>query len=268
MQDYTEQITGMCRYCGKPVYERTVSDNPFRIPVPCPCVVERWAQEEKAEIDKIKPVILDRIRRNAGLRGALLKNTFDNFIPDEAQIRAYRTAIEYVNQFPSIDGLMLYGSVGGGKTHLAAAIVNSIIDRLDLDNKRLVQTGGSCYATYAPIKFVGAIDLLTRVKASYNDDREDSTQEIISACQNAALLVIDDFGAERQSEWTGERWYEIINYRYSEGLPLIITTNCRTNDLPNKYNTRLLDRLKEMCAPVKLAGMSHRKESVWNSTIL
>ena len=76
------------------------------------------------------------------------------------------------------------------------------------------------------------------------------------------LLVLDDLGAEKSSEWTKSVLFEIIDYRYNEMLPILITTNCPPKELKAKIGDRSYDRIREMCALVPVTAESQRKTAV------
>ena len=71
---------------------------------------------------------------------------------------------------------------------------------------------------------------------------------------------MDDLGAEKPTEWTKERLFEIVDYRYSEELPIVITTNRTPKEMIDSLGARIYDRIKEMCVLVSTAAPSQRKE--------
>ena len=138
-------------------------------------------------------------------------------------------------------GLFITGVVGTGKTHLVIAIIDYIA-RI-LKRKRIW------------VIYTTAVDLLTEIKYSY--DRHD-TEETISGYENCALLIIDDIGIEKTTDWTDELLYKIIDTRYSEMRSLIVTTNLNIKEVKNKLSERIVSRIYEMCRGVKLRGEDYR----------
>ena len=234
-----------CRKCGCRRERRIEAEGfpPMIVAVMCECEErdrEREAQE-KAERDRI-----DRIERlkKAGLAETLYKRcTFDQ---DDGRNNAQtEAAMRYVDHFKDAYseniGLMIYGSLGAGKTFLAGCIANELLNR-----------GIS-------VKMTSLQRLIEAANADYGDGRENVLDEVA----NVSLLILDDFGMERHTEYMNEQIYEIINTRYKAQLPLIITTNLDKEDLENCDNLerkRIYDRINEMCLFMKFNGASRRPE--------
>jgi DNA replication protein DnaC len=156
--------------------------------------------------------------------------TFDTFLPRgkkglpalrAASVEsAYQHAIEYAR---SLNGwLLLRGGYGCGKTHLAAAIANYAV------------------SMGVPTLFLTVPDLLDMLRATYNS--EDTTfEERFNEIRNASLLILDDFGTQNATSWAQEKLFQIINYRYINKLPLVITSNLSLNDIDPRIHSRLDD---------------------------
>ena len=137
-------------------------------------------------------------------------------------------------------GLMLYGDVGCGKTFLAGCIANALIEQ-----------------DYS-VLMASLPGLIAEVNADFGENRK----EIMDRIERCRLLILDDVGVERSTEYSIEQSYEIINARYKSGKPLVITTNLTPQDLtaPALDRRRMYDRLIEMCVPVLVKGRSRRVE--------
>jgi len=118
--------------------------------------------------------------------------------------------------------LLLHGNYGCGKTHLAAAIANQAV------------TLGT------PTLFLTVPDLLDWMRSSY-DNPESSFEERFEDIRNVTLLVLDDFGTQNTTPWAQEKLFQILNYRYVNRLPLVITTNLYLQMLEGRIRSRLLD---------------------------
>lgn len=157
------------------------------------------------------------------------------------------------------DSLFLYGNTGSGKTLYAAAIMLEVTKR------------GIIYPDIprVQIAFITSLDLLEKIRASFNtpkspQDEEDqeeelkTTKEIMDYYSSVDLLVLDDFGSEKPTEWALSILQIIINARYGEMLPTIITSNFDLNVLSNQLDDRIASRLYEMCESVPFGNKDHR----------
>jgi DNA replication protein DnaC len=118
--------------------------------------------------------------------------------------------------------LLLEGSHGCGKTHLAAAIANAAVHR------------------GIPTLFITVPDLLDSLRFSFSDP-ETSFESRFEDIRNAALLVMDDFGTHNATPWAQEKLFQIINYRYINKLPTVITTNLILDEVESRIRSRLQD---------------------------
>lgn len=131
--------------------------------------------------------------------------------------------------------LALIGPIGTGKSALAAILLRLRIER---------ELADALYMTTP--------DLLAAIKATYGPRGEGSEPETIDAIKTTTLLVLDDLGAERPSEWVEEQLYRVVNYRYTALLPTIVTSNYPFAALKRRIGERITDRLNDMCDVVYL----------------
>ncbi len=122
-----------------------------------------------------------------------------------------------------LDGwLLLQGDYGCGKTHLAAAIANFAV------------------GMGVPTLFITVPDLLDTLRFSY-DNPEATFEERFEEIRTAPLLVMDDFGTQNATPWAQEKLFQIINYRYINRLPLVVTTNLMLDEIEGRIRSRLED---------------------------
>jgi DNA replication protein DnaC len=171
---------------------------------------------------------LERLRRLSNMN-YLERMTFDSFIPEgqgrnEKQRKSLRIAYEKAVAFARKPQgwLLLRGSYGCGKTHLAAAIANE------------------CLSRGQPVLFVNVPDLLDHLRATYGPNSEVSFDERFEEVRDAPVLILDDLGTQNATPWAQEKLYQILNYRYNAQLPTVITTNQDLSDIDPRLRSRLL----------------------------
>ena len=138
-------------------------------------------------------------------------------------------------------GLLLWGDVGCGKSYLAGCIANALMDQ-----EIMVR--------------------MTNLSAVINDlsGSFEGRNEYLERLSSCPLLILDDFGMERGTEYGLEQVYSVIDGRYRSGKPLIVTTNLTLSELRNPKDIahrRIYDRVLEMCVPVRCRGESFRKKT-------
>ena len=235
-------------YCGKC---KTPKQGRFQMPwgevtpmMLCKCEAERREREEE---ERKRVEFLQKIKeyRRMGFPESDMEHwTFAN--DDMSNEKITKAMQNYVDNFGELrktgKGLLLYGTVGTGKTYAACEVANALIDKgypaLVTDFARLTNT----------------------IQGTF-----EGKQTYIDSLNRFELLVIDDLGAERKSEFMQEMVYNIINSRYRAGLPFIVTTNLTIDEIkkPNDIgNTRIYDRILERCFPIEVAGGSRRRKAV------
>ena len=244
--DYRDEKDGLLR-CGvchekKEFRIQIFPDQPPSVvPVPCECMKKKQREEEAERKAREARDRIEAMRRQGLADDLYLGYTFAD--DDRRDEKASRIARRYVTEFDQFTahniGLMLYGEVGVGKSFLAGCIANALID----------------HGNYVLMSTVQ--NLVAEAGKDFNEDREEVFREIAGA----RLLILDDFGVERNTEYMTEQTYEIINARYKAKKPLIITTNLSPALMEQEKSLdkrRIYERIMEMCQTVRVNGGSRR----------
>ena len=204
------------------------------------------------------------ICRSRNMRGRLLADaripkryencTLQNYYPADVRLtqqHAFKFAWTLAREYPIVDrGLLFTGPVGTGKTHLCVAVLRELID------KKLT-----------PCLFYQFGALLKEIQNSYNPISQTSEFHVLQPVYEAEVLVLDELGASKPTDWVRDQMMQIINTRYNDKKLTIFTTNyldLRRTDkdetLEDRVGTRLRSRLFEMCKTIHLEGEDYRRK--------
>lgn len=225
-------------YCGKCHTQKqcrvTLFGQEDIVSCQCKCAVEKYEAEQKAMKRRDELARISNLRVQGIQDKAVREYTFANADMTEEIIKCQKYVEHWPEMLESNSGLLFWGGVGNGKTFAASCIANALIDR-------------------------GIPALVTSFPRILNAGWDKA--EIISQMKRFPLMVIDDLGAERQSEYAQEIVYSVVDERYKTGKPLIVTTNLtldEMNDPKNMDYRRIYSRIHEMCVPVLFKGGSRR----------
>jgi DNA replication protein DnaC len=212
------------------------------LPHPCRCEQERLDREAaEQEAHRHHRAVAD-LKRKGFTDPAMREWTFAN---DNGKCPQMKHARFYVENWMAMQeeniGYLLWGGVGTGKSYFACCIANALMER----------EISVCMTNFALI--------LNDLAASYKD-----RNEYIARLCSFPLLILDDFGMERGTEYGLEQVYNVVDSRYRSQKPLIVTTNLTLEELQHPEDTahaRIYDRLLEMCCPVFFTGENIRKST-------
>lgn len=229
-----------CRKCHEPTQCRIVFMGRERI-VPCLCTCGK----EEVEREKRETAERDRLYEIARMKAAGIQ---DRHLREWTFAKAEDTPViwmaqNYVKNWKRVKtenlGLLFWGDVGTGKSYAAACIANALLEMR------------------IPVLMTNFSKMLNQMGGLYSEERF----SYISSLSGFSLLIIDDLGIERSTDYAKEQVYSIIDERYKSGLPVIVTTNLTIEDLRcplQLADARIYSRILEMCTPVHVAGSDRR----------
>lgn len=236
-------------YCGQcnTRKEREIiwfDGKPKKVPVMCKCRAEgeRLKKEQMQKEEEMRSIQRAKI-------SSMMDDTFRTACFANYQIRngnerhlkvAKKYCIEFSKMYERNQGLLFWGTVGTGKSYTAACIANYFLEA----NTSVVMTS--------------FVRILQEMQGFDREREEVFTNKLNSV----KLLIIDDLGAERSTDYALEKVYGIIDNRYRAKKPLILTTNLTLQQMQEATDiryARIYDRIFEMCYPMEFSGVSWRK---------
>ena len=268
------KIEKFCSFCGKELEQVSYTHNGQKMYYPaykdCDCPQAVSEKEKALEIERMqieqekKQKEIERQQRlaeeekrkinelfgNSGMSRRAMSCLFKDYEQTEGNTMAFKSCTNYAKDFELAlrnkrNGLFITGGCGVGKSHLAFATANY-----------LIKNGYSVIA-------MTMIDLLLKLKSSFNGGKR-TEEEILKIYEDCDLLIIDDLGKEKPTEWALQMIYSIVDRRYNAYKPIIITTNFNADELIKKLGdssiaNAIMDRLFEICNYVSIEGESYRK---------
>lgn len=236
-------------YCGQcnTRKEREIiwfDGKPKKVPVMCKCRAEeeRLKKEQMQKEEEMRSIQRAKV-------SSMMDDTFRTACFANYQIRngnerhlkvAKKYCIEFSKMYERNQGLLFWGTVGTGKSYTAACIANYLLEA----NTSVVMTS-----------FVRILQEMQ----GFDREREETFTNKLNSVK---LLIIDDLGAERSTDYALEKVYGIIDNRYRAKKPLILTTNLTLRQMQEATDiryARIYDRIFEMCYPMEFSGVSWRK---------
>lgn len=243
--DYRDEsgllICGVCHQKK----ERLIEYCDLKRVVHCVCDCDRKKTEaERAARQKEEDMCRIESLKRASLMDEKFRDaTFGNFCTTEHNQKNLKLCGRYCDTFSKMcennQGLLFWGNVGTGKSFAAACIAHELL------------------AKGIPVVMTSFVKLLEVIQQG--DDKE---SEIIRKLDSAKLVIFDDLGAERNTDYALEKVYNIIDSRYRARLPMLLTTNLSVQDMMEEDDIRykrIYDRIFEVCYPMEFTGTSWRK---------
>lgn len=237
-------------YCGKCRTKKqtrvTLLGSERVVPCNCKCASERREKEKQEYEERERRRRVDELRKMGFPKSDFERCTFEN--DDGANERITEAMRRYVENFPKLrktgKGLLLYGDTGVGKTFYAACVANALMEK----------EYGVLMTNFTYIVRV--------MQKSFED-----AQRYFDRLNDAPLLILDDLGVERNTEYMQEQVYNIVDSRYRSGKPMIITTNLTIEEIKKTDNIerkRIYERILERCFPISVTGKNRRRQHIIN----
>ena len=240
-------------YCGKcgTRKERRIEwfgQGTRKVPVMCKCREEQQRLQKERDRKEEEMLSIRRFRAISMMDDTFREATFENFQARKENEKNRKVARNYCEKFQTMyernQGLLLYGDVGTGKSYMAACIANYLLER----NISVVMTS--------------FVRILQEMRG-FDKDKEDAFADRLNKVR---LLIIDDLGAERSTDYALEQVYGIIDSRYRARKPMILTTNLTLQQMQDTTDIRyerIYDRIFEICYPMGFLGPSWRKRQAF-----
>lgn len=215
------------------------------VPSMCKCRLDESKKREEEEKRRQEQLVVDELLRFSLVDDRFRESTFDRFRVIPENRKALTICQNYVKHFDAMyessTGLLMYGPTGTGKTFAAACIGNE-----------LMRQGIPVLAT-------------SIVRLTNTSIFDDDLKLILRKMKSARLLILDDLGAERDTDFKVEQIFDVIDSRYASKRPMIITTNTPLDSFKSETDIRrrrIYDRILEVCHPVKMEWESFRTKAV------
>ena len=210
----------------------------------CMCTCQT-AEHEQREQKRKHLEFLDMVERNRSIGlpdPGLRKHTFENDLGyNPKQIEMAKRYVQHWAEFRNNStGLLLWGDVGTGKSFIAGCIANALLDM------------------GVPVLMTNFARLLNKLTDMYSGDRN----AYIDSFKQYPLLIIDDLGIERNSEFAREQVFSVIDSRYRSQLPMIVTTNLSVDEMMDPADlsrSRIYGRVLERCLPIRVSDQNIRE---------
>lgn len=200
----------------------------------CPkCADAREAKRAEEEAERERKLAHER-RCNklsrAGLSVRTINSTFENYVAESEQqkynLARVQSFVDAVEADRAVGNLMMVGSVGTGKTHLAAAIVHEV-------------------SKSHRVRIIRCIDMIRDIKATWSSRSEESEREVIDGFCNLDVLIIDEVGIQFGSDTEKMLMFDVLNGRYDNCVPTVLISNLDHENLKDYLGAQVVDRLRE-----------------------
>jgi len=210
-------------------------------------MLEEW-RKEPTQQESFRIWKQEKIARSMRLSG--VGNHFKDKKLDDLKVndKLHKECVRYVENWQEMKskgfGFFFWGNIGAGKTHSAAALANHLMQ------EKLVE-----------VLFLNMPATVTRVKKTFDSPVNNEDKKIFDRMKDVELLIIDDLGVEKLSDWLSDQIYQIIDHRWQNNKPMILTSNQSLEDLGNHYKAQVISRIWGCCKSIKFTEEDRRKQT-------
>lgn len=241
--DYSVDGLLYCGKCHTPKQARLAALNGRVVGVQCRCAQDAYRAETEARRQQEETDRLSRLR-SVGIANQRFRNA--SFGADDGKNpKPMGLLRRYAAKWPEVQqknmGLLLYGAPGTGKSYGAACVANALMENL------------------TPVFMTNLAAVLNSMTGLPSEDRNNYVADLM----RYPLLILDDFGMERNTGFALEQVYNVIDTRYRSGKPLVVTTNLTMDQLRNPADidhARIYDRVLELCVPIDFGNKGRRAD--------
>lgn len=188
-----------------------------------------WISESKQKeyFQKYKMEKIERMLRLSKLSPIYLNAKLDD-LKDNGLL--HKTCKMYLENWEEIKhkglGYYFWGNVGAGKTYTAAILANELMRR-----------------HFVEVLFLKMPEAVARIKRTFGEDKKNPDKDLFEKMKEVEMLILDDLGIEKVSDWLADEIYQVVEHRYSHNLPMIITSNQSIDDLAKIYREQVSSRI-------------------------
>lgn len=207
---------------------------------------DEWKSEpaQQANLRTWKQDRIERALRISGIEGFFRAKRLTDL---KGNPKLHAEITKYMNNWKAMKqngyGFYLWGNVGAGKTHAAIVLANELMER------EMVE-----------VLFLNMPEAITRVKNTFDSEIKSEDSKLFERMKEMELLVLDDVGVEKYSDWMADQMYQIIDHRWKNRKPMIITSNLSLEDLGKTYKPQIASRIMGSCKPIRFTERDRRNQ--------
>ena len=206
----------------------------------------QWMQlpEQKKQHQKFKQDKIARALRLSNLSPVYLQAKLEDLKNNKG---LQETCTKYLKNWEKIKplglGYYFWGNVGAGKTYTAAILANELMKR-----------------HFVEVLFLKMPEAVARIKKTFGSDKQNPDKNMFEKMREVEMLILDDLGIEKVSDWLADKIYQVVEHRYSNNLPMIITSNQSLDDLAKIYREQVSSRITEKTKSIQFTQKDKRQK--------